>query len=296
LKLKRLWNNPVLIPRKENNWEAAAVFNAAAVYHEDWYHMIYRASDIGPHESFGEYINVLGYARSKDLKAWERQDTPILINDVDQELRGPEDPRVVKIDNTFYMNYTGFGNRFPGDYRICLATSNDLIHWERKGVVLDEENKNSAFFPEKINGRYCLFHRRHPDVWICYSEDLVNWTNHQKVMSTRSHSWDNARIGIAGPPVRIKDGWFLIYHGVDEKNHYRLGAVLLDQNNPAKVLARQIEPLIEPKLDWEINGYIPNVIFSCSTILKDDKIYCVYGGADTVIGVASLDVKDIQFA
>ncbi|NQU67254.1 MAG: glycosidase [Candidatus Marinimicrobia bacterium] len=295
MKLKRLTNKPVLAPVKENKWEAAAVFNAASVYEDGWYHMIYRASDIGPHKSFGEYINVLGYARSKDLINWERKNTPILVNDVEQELRGPEDPRIVKIDDTFYMTYTGFGNRFPGDFRICMATSKDLIHWERKGTVLDETNKNSALFPEMIDGRYCLFHRREPDIWICYSDDLVNWTDHEKVMTPLPDSWNNTRIGIAGPAVRINEGWFLIYHGVDEKNHYRLGAALLDYKNPAKVLARQTEPIIEPELDWEIKGFIPNVIFSCSTILKDDKIYCIYGGADTVIGVAYLDVKDICF-
>ncbi len=115
------------------------------------------------------------------------------------------------------------------------------------------------------------------------------------MMTPLPDSWNNTRIGIAGPAVRINEGWFLIYHGVDEKNHYRLGAALLDYKNPAKVLARQTGPIIEPELDWEIKGFIPNVIFSCSTILKDDKIYCIYGGADTVIGVAYLDVKDICF-
>ena len=87
----------------------------------------------------------------------------------------------------------------------------------------------------------------------------------------------------------------MIFHGVDEKNHYRLGAALLDYEDPSKVLARQAEPIIEPKLGWEINGFVPNVIFSCATVLKDDRIYCIYGGGDTVIGVAYIDLQDVIF-
>ena len=296
MKLTRLTDSPILNPIEKNNWEKSAVFNAAAVYHNEKFHMIYRSTDIGGDDKYGPYINSLGYTTSRDLIHWERNKEPILRNDVPQELRGPEDPRIVELDGTFYMTYTGFGNRFPDDYRICLASSNDLVHWKRHGVVLDEPNKNSSLFPEKIGGRYCMFHRRHPDIWICYSDDLVNWTDHQMVMSPLPGTWNKTRIGIAGPPVKLNDGWFLIFHGVDEHNHYRLGAVLLGYEDPTKILARQAEPIIEPELEWEINGYIPNVIFSCATILKDNRIYCIYAGADTVMGAAYIDVKDVIFS
>ena len=295
MKLIRMTEKPVLEPVKDHPWEAAAVFNAAMVYEKGQFHMIYRATDIGGHKRFGRYINTFGYAVSKDLLTWERQTKPILSNDVPQELRGPEDPRIVKIDNTFYMTYTGFGGRFRGDFRICLATSTDLINWKRRGVLLDEPNKNSALFSKKINGRYCLLHRRKPDIWVTYSDDLKTWDNHKKIVTTRPNNWENVRIGIAGPPVLIDDGWLLFTHGVDSTNAYRLGVVLLDRDNPEKVLARQNTPIIEPELDWEINGFIPNVIFSCATVLHDDRVYCCYGGADTVIGMAYIDLKDIVF-
>ncbi len=295
MKLHRLTYDPVLKPVPEHPWERTAVFNAAAVWHNQKFHLVYRASDIGPHESFGPYINTLGYGTSSDLLRWDRLAEPVLMNDVPQEARGPEDPRIVRLEDWFYMTYTGFGNRFDGDFRICMARSKDLIHWERMGVVLDEPNKNSALFPEKINGRYCLFHRRHPHIWICWSEDLKTWTDHEIILSPVKDSWNNDRVGIAGPAVKLEQGWFLIFHGVDKHNHYRLGAALLDHHNPAKVLARQEDPIIEPLLDWEIHGYIPNVIFSCATILKDDRIYCIYGGADTAIGAAYIDVKDVVF-
>ena len=295
MKLIRMSEKPVLEPVKDHPWEKAAVFNAAMVHENGLFHMIYRATDIGGHEKYGRYINTLGYAVSKDLLTWHRHDKPILTNDVPQELRGPEDPRVVKIDNTYYMTYTGFGDRVPDDYRICLATSTDLVNWKRHGVLLDEPNKNSALFSTKINGRYCLLHRRHPDIWLAYSDDLKIWDNHIKIITTRPNCWDNVRIGIAGPPILIDEGWLLFYHGVDNTNCYRLGVILLDRDQPEKVLARQIAPIIEPELSWEINGFIPNVIFSCATVLYKDRVYCCYGGADTIIGMAYIDLKDIKF-
>lgn len=296
MKLTRISKEPIFKPVPENEWERSAVFNCGAVYENGLFHMVYRATDIGGHDRYGKYINMLGYAVSKDLKTWHRLDEPIVKNDVPQELRGPEDPRVVKIGDTFHMTYTGFGNRFSGDYRICHATSKDLVNWKRQGVLLDEENKNSAFFPEKINGEYLLLHRRHPDIWIASTKDFKNFDNHTKIMTPiADDEWQSVRIGIAGPPVKHPQGWLLFYHAVDSINAYRLGAALLDYENPRKVLARQSTPIIEPELDWEINGFIPNVIFSCATIEHDDKYYVIYAGADTVIGAAYINKSDVVF-
>lgn len=295
MKLTRLIEEPILKPVKEHEWERAAVFNAAVVYHNGLYHMLYRATDLGSNEKHGKYVNALGYAVSADLLTWHRYEKPVLTNSVPQEERGPEDPRIVQIDNLFYMTYVGFRGRVGNDFRICLATSRDLIHWDRKGILLDEPNKDASFFPEKIEGKYYMLHRRHPDIWICSSDDLRTWTGHTKIMSPLPDTWNQARIGIAGPPARIDEGWLLIFHGADEFNHYRLGAALLDREDPSRVLARQKEPVLEPELDWEINGNVPNVIFSCATLLQGGRIYCPYGGADTVMGVAYIDLQDVSF-
>ena len=295
MKLIRMTDEPVLKPIKEHDWEKSAVFNAALVYENDLFHMIYRATDIGGSEKYGRYINSLGYAVSSDMLTWKRRTNPVLKNNVPQEARGPEDPRIVKIEDKFYMNYTGFKGDNHNDYRICLATSTDLIHWERQGVVLDEPNKDAAIFPKKIGGLYWMFHRRSPDIWIAHSKDLKEWTGHQRIVTPRPGKWDSLRIGIAGPPLLIDDGWLLLYHGVDEHHVYRLGVMLLDRNDPTRVIAHQDDPIIEPELEWEINGYVPNVIFSCGAVIQDGQLYCCYGGADTVIGVARIAVKDIKF-
>jgi predicted GH43/DUF377 family glycosyl hydrolase len=296
IKLQRLSNQPILIPKKEHPWEAGAVFNCAAIYFNGLVHLIYRATDITSNGSEGRYINKLGYAVSEDGIHFNRLQEPILSNDVEQELRGPEDPRIVKLGNTFHMLYTGYGGRFDGDYRICHATSTNLIGWNRLGVVMDEPNKDAALFPERINGKYLMFHRRPPDVWLAYSEDLQNWGDHRRVMSPIPESgWENEKIGIAGPPIKTSKGWFLIYHGVSENKRYCLGGALLDLEDPTQVIARQAEPILEPELEWEIHGHVPNVVFSCGQAIIDDAIYVFYGAADTVIGVAAIGMSDIQF-
>jgi predicted GH43/DUF377 family glycosyl hydrolase len=296
IKLKRLSDKPILSPKKQNSWEAGAVFNCASICDSGLVHLIYRATDIVSNDDDGKYINSLGYAVSRDGINFNRLEEPILVNDVPQELRGPEDPRIVKLGDTFYMMYTGYGGRFEGDWRICLASSQNLIDWQRHGVMLDEPNKDASLFPEKINGQYVMLHRRPPNIWLAYSDDLSRWSNHTLVMETGpDSSWESEKIGIAGPPIKMKDGWLLIYHGVSQNNQYSLGVAMLDLDDPSKVIARQTAPILEPELDWEINGCVPNVIFSCGQVVIGDEMYVYYGGADTVIGVASVKMGEIVF-
>lgn len=297
IKLDRLSAQPILTPNPENSWEAGAVFNCAAVYKDDLVHLLYRATDITSAGSRGQYINSLGYAVSRDGVNFKRFEEPILSNDVEQEARGPEDPRIVEIDGLFHMMYTGFGGRFSGDYRISHATSSDLTSWTRQGILLDEPNKDASLFPEKINGLYVLLHRRPPDIWLATSEDMSKWRDHKIVMRALPESeWESEKIGIAGPPIRTSEGWLLIYHGVSSSYWYRLGIALLDLDDPTQIIARQPEPILEPYLDWEKHGHVPNVVFSCGQVLIDEVLYVYYGGADTAIGVAKIDKQDIRFS
>jgi predicted GH43/DUF377 family glycosyl hydrolase len=296
IKLERISREPILSPVPGSMWEAGAVYNCAVVYKDELIHLVYRATDITSNGSKGEYINNLGYAVSSDGIIFNRLRDPILINDVEQESRGPEDPRIVEIDGTFHMMYTGFGGRFPGDYRISYATSENLIDWKRHGIVLDEENKDASLFPDKINRKFILLHRRPPDIWMSSSEDLKIWGDHQILMKAKPGSnWENEKIGIAGPPIRMENSWLLIYHGVSTSHRYCLGIAELDLEDPTKVISRQVEPILEPILDWEINGHVPNVVFSCGQVILDDTLYIYYGAADTVIGAATIPLSDISF-
>lgn len=295
IKLKRVSQAPILSPIPDHPWEATAVFNCGVTCHNGLVHMIYRATDVSSNGKDGKYINKFGYAVSINGIQFNRLQNPILQNDTPQELRGPEDPRIVKIGETFYMMYTGYGGRFKGDYRICLASSQNLIDWKRHGVMLDEPNKDASLFPEKIYGQFVMFHRRGKAIWLADSSDLETWTNHRVVMEAiPGSSWENEKIGIAGPPIKTPEGWFLIYHGVSKDKRYCLGAALLDLDHPEKVIARQPEPILEPELDWEINGYVPNVVFSCGQAVMNNEIYVYYGGADTQIGVAKMALEDVK--
>lgn len=296
IKLKRVSDTPLLEPNPANEWEAGAVFNCAIIIHQEKIHMIYRATNITSNGLQGNYINSFGLATSDDGINFKRLSKPVLSNDVYQEARGPEDPRIVKIDDIFYMMYTGFGGHFDGDYRICLATSKDLHSWHRHGVVLEEPNKDASLFPEKINGKYWMFHRRFPDIWLAESDDLKTWNNHRILMSPiKNSTWESLKIGIAGPPIRTKQGWVLIYHGVTPQKKYSLGIALLDLEDPSKLIARQADSILEPTLSWELQGYVPNVTFSCGQVILGDELWVYYCGADTVINAAKIKLSSIKF-
>lgn len=300
IKLQRVLNKPVLEPDKKHSWEHKAVFNTAAVYKDGLIHLLYRASN--KEFSLGgskpdlqkKFVSSIGYAVSADGIKFNRMIEPVFKGETLQESWGVEDPRITRIGYTYYMLYTGFGGRSWSDIRICLATSRNLINWERQGIVLDEENKDAALFPEKINGKYVLLHRRFPDIWVAFSDNLKEWSDHKIIMSPRKNSWEEKKIGIAGVPLKTDFGWLLIYHGVDNNHVYRLGLALLDLNNPLKVLYRQTEPILEPELEWERKGLVPNVVFSCGAVELQKDIYVYYGGADTVIGLASLNKQELS--
>lgn len=281
IKLLRYVGNPILKPDREHPWEALNVFNAAVAHDNGLFHMLYRAQGM-------DYVSSIGYAVSEDGFHWSRLDKPVLEPANRFETKGVEDPRITRIGETFYLAYTAYSEHGT---RVSLAASKNLIAWERLGIILpDEDNKDAALFPEKIGGRYCLLHRRPPDIWLARSDDLLHWTDHQIIMRPRPGDWEAMKVGAAGPPIKTDQGWLFIYHGVDRHHVYRLGVALLDLNDPAVVLKRQEEPILEPEEEWELNGDVPNVVFSCGQVMTDDALYVYYGGADRVIGVATADM------
>jgi predicted GH43/DUF377 family glycosyl hydrolase len=144
-----------------------------------------------------------------------------------------------------------------------------------------------------IGGRYVMLHRLEPDICIAHSGDFRSWNHSDIVMSPRPDRWDSFKIGAAGPPMEIEDGWLLIYHGVADDRTYRLGAAILDKDDPGRVLSRTEEPILEPKEEYERVGQVPNVVFSCGSVIQDEKLLISYGAADTVIGVASFSLDEI---
>jgi len=285
MKLQPHPDNPILKPNPLHEWEALNVLNAAVVHHNGLFHMLYRARGV-------DRVSRIGYAVSADGFDWLRLDRPVLKPANEHEAMGVEDPRVTRIGNTFYMCYTAYSGPL---WQIALARSQNLITWQRMGFPLPgERNKDAALFPERIRGRYCMFHRREPDIWIAYSDDLLHWDDHQIVMRLRLDAWDSYKIGANGPPLKTDAGWLFFYHGfAEDKMVYKLGVALLDLNDPTVVLKRQWEPILEPEEEWERHGDVPNVVFSCGQVMSGETLYVYYAGADTVIGVATCSKAEV---
>jgi predicted GH43/DUF377 family glycosyl hydrolase len=296
MKLQRISNKPILEPRANIPWEKSAVLNAAAIHDGSHFHLFYRAVAHNP-GSLNE--SCIGHAISRDGIHFDRFDTPILANkQAPEESRGVEDPRITKIGDTYHLSYVAWDTRRSV---ISRATSNDLKTWTRRGIMFPYEqfgnNKNAALFPEKIGGRYALIHRPmgfawddhdYPlDMWMSFSDDLKQWDGHRRLLRARRGeiAWEHGKIGLGGAPHKTARGWLMIYHAM-AGNTYRLGCAMLDIKDPTKVLWRTDEPILEPELDWEKNGDVSNVVFTCGSVLLGDELWVYYCGADSRIGLA----------
>lgn len=294
--LQRHPANPLLVPDLTSPWESLNVFNASVIRSRGLFHMHYRAQGV-------DYISRIGYAVSADGIHWNRLRQPVMVPESAFETKGVEDPRITELDGVFYMAYCGYapysgkGINYTGSIYPMWAKSENLITWERLGpMVQGEDNKDHMLFPRKFKGRYCAFHRRRPDVWIAYSKDLKNWPEKdmKPVCSSRPDvEWEGKYVGMNGVPIETKDGWLAFYHAADAKHVYRLGVMLLDRDDPSRVIARPRTPILWPEEMWECRGDVNNVVFSTSNLLVGDEVWVYYGGGDHVIALATAKLADL---
>jgi len=241
-------------------------------------------------------ISHLRVARSKDGVNFEIEEQPALFPETALEAWGVEDPRITQIGDKYYITYSAASVRGVG---VGLAETSDFRTFKRHGLMLAPENKDVMLFPEKINGKYYTLTRPvphsfgSPEMWIAESPDLVHWGNHRFLMGLRTSSWDGGRMGGGAVPIRTDRGWLALYHGADTKHRYCMGAVLLDLDDPGKVIARSTRPFMEPEADYEVNGFFGGVVFSCGAILIGDTVRMYYGAADEVMAVADISLDDI---
>lgn len=234
----------------------------------------------------------LRLAKSKNGIDFEIEDTPALFPQNEYEAFGIEDPRITFIDDTYYINYS-CGSVLG--VTTLLASTKDFKTFERHGVIFCPDNKDVAIFPEKINGKYYALHRpscshfAKPEMWIAESDNLIHWGNHRYLMGVKENDWESTRIGASAVPLKTKDGWLCIYHGADYENSYSQGVVLLDLDEPWKILKRSEEPFMKPEEDYEMEGFFNSVIFSCGAIIKDNIVKMYYGGADTCVACAEIN-------
>ncbi len=241
-------------------------------------------------------ISHLRLARSQDGISFSISDIPAMFPENQYEEYGIEDARITQIGDTYYINYCGTADL---GITTLLASTSDFKTYTRLGVIFGPDNKDVEIFPEKINGKYYALHRptsaeyKHRNIWIAESTDLMNWGNHRHFLSPREGFWDDGRVGGSAVPFRIKEGWLEIYHGADKNNRYCLGALLLDADEPWKIIGRSEHPIIQPEADYEVNGFFGNVVFNNGVLFEDGIIKIYYGAADTHIAYAEISLEEV---
>ena len=300
---QRREENPIITPDKQHSWESKATFNPAVLRIRNTTYILYRTlSD--------DNTSYIGYASTKDgIKIDERLPEPIYLPREDFESKkiagansGCEDPRLTKIGKTIYMCYTAFDGIGPPRVAITSIKEEDFLKknwkWEKPILITPPgfDDKDTSLFPEKVNGQYFFLHRVGNEICGDYLKSL-NFEKESvkkciRIIGPRINSWDSSKVGITAPPIKTKNGWLLLYHGVSKSHStYRIGAVLLDFNDPAIVLSRTTDPIFEPKELYEKVGIVNNVVFPCGMTVQNGLIYIYYGGADTVVGVATIELN-----
>jgi predicted GH43/DUF377 family glycosyl hydrolase len=303
---ERLSTQPILSPAKQSSaqsWYSLGIFNPTATKRNGKTILLFRAQD-------NKHTSRIGYAESTDGLHFTVKPDPILSPETDYETGGGlEDPRVVEIGGTYYLTYTGYNLH---DAQLCLATSADLTHWKRVGVILpaykgswnEKWTKSGAIIPTKINGKWWMYYlgtRKDPEgkerdyMGLASSNDLLHWRDatREPVLTQRPGAFDS-RVMEPGPaPILTDRGILLLYNGADDHLVYGPGWVLFDRNDPSHVLARADHPFVLPKLPWEKTGNVPNVIFLEGAVRNDSNLNLTgyYGAADKYIGALSLKIS-----
>lgn len=253
-----------------------------------------------------DYLTTLSHLRllaSEDGVHFHENGTPVLLQGRGPfETYGIEDCRVCHMnetchkDDAYFLTYTAVSQN---GVAVGMRSTRDWKSFTEHGLIFPPHNKDCALFEGKVNGCYHALHRPSSVqiggnyIWLASSPDLLHWGKHICLARTRPGMWDSARVGAGAAPIRTPHGWLAIYHGADERNRYCLGALLLDLDQPWKVLARSYEPLMEPETEYECNGFFGKVIFTNGHIVDGDEVTLYYGAADTVICGARLRISDV---
>lgn len=302
-RVERFKENPIITPKEENDWESKATFNPAAIDLDGRVHILYRAMS-------SDNTSTIGYASSGDgFHIDERLDEPIYVPREDFETKaapgnsGCEDPRIIEVDDRLYMFYTAFDAVNAPRVAVSSIKTEDFLakkwEWTKPSVITPPGimDKDTALLPEKIDGKYMLLHRISDVICIDMLDNLdfetEKVTKCIQLFKPRPGMWDSNKVGIAAPPIKTEEGWLLLYHGVSKSTTYRVGAVLLDPANPTTVLSRTTAPILQPTEAYEKEGQMHNVVFPCGVIERDGLLYIYYGGADSVVGVATIKTSTL---
>lgn len=294
--INRYIKNPILT-KDDVPYPVATVHNAAVVKHEGKYIMIFRSHKLNGRSILGKAVSDDGFNFRVNKKPFMQPATKGVFGEY--EAYGIEDPRIVFIDGEYLITYSAYSKH---GVRIGLAKTVDFQSIERVSLITEADYRNVIIFPEKFKGLYARLDRPHSEIspwsiWISYSPDLKYWGESKLIMKPMQYHWDEMKIGPGAPPIKTTRGWLHIYHGVFptmDGSVYRLGTALHDLNDPSIILAVGDEWILQPEEEYELTGYVHNVVFSCGAVAEDDgsiKIY--WGGADKVMCVGTSTIEDL---
>lgn len=329
VQLRRYANNPIISPNPKNDWESSVTTNPGAWYDQNSgeVKLLYRAAG-----SDADHVVRFGLAISRDGYNFERFDSPSLSPSKNGADAGClEDPRIVKMGDYYYITYASrfyppgkywlhggqsnvFPERrddFPAYIRDNLTTSGllltkDFKNYIRAGFLTDPtlDDRDVILFPEKIGGKFVMLHRPlqwcgseygtdFPAMWISQADDLLAFQE-SKLLARAEYEWE-CKVGGNTPPIKTEHGWLVLYHAVGSDKHYRLGAMLLDLDDPGIVRYRTRKWIFQPEEEYETNGYYfgGGVVFPCGKVVIGETLFVYYGAADKYIGLATCKLKDL---
>ena len=246
---------------------------------------------------------VFWLARSRNGYDFRFDPEPVSMPECGDEWveNGVYDPRITQIGEDYFIVYNSANNH--RGTRLAIMKTRDFVHFAHVSLMSQVNNRNGALFPEKIGGLYCCMNRpfagdeKSPcGMEVSFSPDLLFWGQSRPLLAPRASHWDHLKVGAGAPPIRIKEGWLEIYHGVVDSSSgstYSLGAAILDAREPWKVLARSKSPVLFPQTDYERTGRVSNVVFTCNALVESGTVRLYYSAADSVIGIAEMPLEDL---
>jgi predicted GH43/DUF377 family glycosyl hydrolase len=308
VKLSRAANNPIITPNSDNKWESSQTFNPGVILLDNKFHFLYRA--IGD-----DGVSRLGYAVSTDGTSIDnRLPFPVFTHDTvvtknnsynifpsGGSWSGAEDPRLVRVgeEDKIYATYTAC----DVSLRVGLTsiTVDDFIHgrWNWTPPICisppNQINKNWVIFPEKIRGHYAILHAITPNIHLEYFENLdfkgekyINNSINPQLVPPQNSAWDRRLRGAGAPPLKTKYGWLLFYHAMN----YKVGVMLLDLDDPTKIICKAKAPILESQEFYENSGFKPGIVYVSGAVIQDGQLFIYYGGADSYVCAASADLDE----
>lgn len=332
MKFKKCPENPILVANEKNSWESLCVLNPACIYDKGYFWLFYRAAgdddahiiSIGLAKSkdgvhFERCFDRPILSPSKEGPEGNGMEDPRVVKIGDiyymtyASRPAPSGKYWIKgVRRDDYLRFKPMPDFAPTALKAFntvtyLAMSDDMVNWYKCGRITDSrhDDRDVFIFPEKIGGKYVMLSRSQnrvgeeygckvPSIWISYSDDLLEWDNY-KMLCTAEEPWEAKKIGGSTPPIKTDKGWLVLYHGVEDKvrGEYKVGALLLDLENPEKILARTKEPIMYPEYEYEKSGFYGGCVFPTGAFAVDGTLYVYYGASDKYCCQATCDLNEL---